>query len=88
MTPIRVAAFVLALLLSTVPFAPASFAQEEPSPAGGPAVVLEEDGPGEDDEAWTFRFLVPTLLAVTGVALGATIVVYGVRVKGRYRVVR
>ena len=53
-----------------------------------PAVVLSEGGEAEDDPAWTFRYLVPTLLVLSGLALAGLIVWYGVGVKGRYRVVR
>ena len=53
-----------------------------------PAVVLSEGGEVADDPAWTFRFLVPTLLALSGLVLVGLIVGYGVGVKGRYRVAR
>lgn len=88
MTPIRLTIAGLLLALSALCVAPVASAQEERAPADRPAVVLQEEGAAQDDAAWTFRYLVPTLLVVTGLALGATIIGYGVRVKGRYRVVR
>lgn len=58
------------------------------APGEEPAVVVSDAGAAEDEPAWTFRFLVPTLLALSGLALVAVVVGYGVRVKGRYRVAR
>jgi len=74
--------------VATIGVAPLAFAQEGPGRADEPAVVIDEGGAVEEDAAWTFRFLVPTLVVVTGVALAGTVLFYGVRVKGRYRVVR
>jgi hypothetical protein len=53
-----------------------------------PAVVLSDDAAQEDEPAWTFRYLVPTVLAISGLTLAAVILSYGLRVRGRYRVVR
>lgn len=65
-----------------------AFAQE-PIPAGdGPAVVVDEGPPPPSEADWTFRFLVPTVLAVSGLVVAGVVVGYGVRVRGRYRVVR
>jgi hypothetical protein len=61
------------------------FAQED---ARQPAVVVSEESGQAEDQAWTFRFLVPTVLAIAVLALGATLLVYALRVRGRYRVVR
>jgi hypothetical protein len=63
---------------------------EEPSfePGSEPAVVLEIEAEGGDEKAWTFRYLVPALLAMAVVVLVAVILHYGFRVRGRYRVVR
>ena len=60
-------------------------AQEE---ARQPAVVVSEESGAAEDQAWTFRFLVPTVLAIAVLALGATLLAYVVRVRGRYRVAR
>jgi hypothetical protein len=64
---------------------PAS-AQEDPAPSNEPAVVVGEEPAPLAEDAWTFRFLVPTLLAITGIAIAGVILGYGVKVKGRYRV--
>ena len=53
-----------------------------------PAVVLPTDAAEVDDPAWTFRYLVPTLLVASGAALLGVFIWYGLGVKGRYRVVR
>lgn len=68
--------------------APVAFAQSE-SP-DEPAIVVEAEEPeaGATDDAWTFRYLVPTVVVMAGLAVAATVVLYGVRVRGRYRVVR
>jgi hypothetical protein len=78
----------VALALLVLVAAPAAYAQSEAP--GEPAVVFEaeESEPGGADEAWTFRYLVPTVLVMAGLAVAATVVLYGVRVRGRYRVVR
>lgn len=60
----------------------------DPPPSDGPAVTVGEPAPTPEDEAWTFRFLVPTLLAMSAVGLGLTVLAYARRVKGRYRVAR
>jgi hypothetical protein len=84
---------VLALLLALVAVAgagPAS-AQEpaDQAPSGlVPAGTVPPSDQAAEDEAWTFRFLVPTLLALAGLTLAAVVLFYGVRVRGRYRVVR
>lgn len=67
-----------------------AFAQSEDagdSERTGPAVLVEEDAAAPEEEAWTFRYLVPTLLGVTGIGVVAVVIGYGVRVRGRYRVV-
>lgn len=78
--------FALLCLGFALGIAPA-IAQE--TPAGDtPAVVVEEGAPVEAEPAWTFRFMVPTVLAISGLALAITAIGYGVRLRGRYRVVR
>lgn len=77
---------VLACLALALGVTPAT-AQETPS-GEAPAVVVEEPAPIAAEPAWTFRFLVPTVLALSGLALAITVVGYGVRLRGRYRVVR
>ncbi len=76
------AVFAIALTLGALP----AFAQDT-SGGDGPAVVVEEAPPPPAEQAWTFRFLVPTVLAVTGLALAATAVGYAAR-RRRYRLVR
>ena len=80
------AALVALLLVSAAPLA---MAQEDAGTTGAePAVVISDDGGDAEDPAWTFRFLVPTVLVITAIALIITGLNYGVRVRGRYRVVR
>lgn len=74
------------VVLSAVP----AFAQSDGAGDGdptGPAVVVEDDTAAPEEEAWTFRYLVPTLLAITGIAVAGVAIGYGVRVRSRYRVV-
>ena len=85
MRRIRLLLGLLAILL-VLAVAPSSAAQETPS-GDGPAVVVEPETEVTEED-WTFRFLVPTVLAVSGLALAATAIGYGVRVRNRYRVVR
>lgn len=78
--------FVLLLLSFALGAMPAASAQETP-PAEGPVVIVGEEAEPPAEEAWTFRFLVPTLLALTGVVVAA-VVLAGVRINARYRVSR
>jgi hypothetical protein len=78
--------FIALLLLSfALGVLPAS-AQEDPAPINEPAVVVAEEPAPPAEDAWTFRFLVPALLVITGLAIAGVILGYAVRVKGRYRV--
>jgi hypothetical protein len=78
--------FLVALaLFSIVGVAPA-LAQSETPEGNQPAVILEDDSDEAEDEAWTFRFLVPTLIGGSGLVLLAVVLGYGVRIRGRYRV--
>lgn len=74
-------------LLLTLAMAPA-LAQETVPPGDGPAVVVDEGAPPPSEADWTFRFLIPTVLLVSGLVVAGVVVGYGVRVRGRYRVVR
>lgn len=65
-----------------------ALAGEGAPPGDGPAVTQAEPPALDEDEAWTFRYLVPTLLAMGVLAVVATVVAYGRRVKGRYRLAR
>lgn len=87
------------LVMMTAPMAldvaaPAPVFAQEDAPvlaqedARQPAVVVSEESGAAEDQAWTFRFLVPTVLAIAVLALGATLLAYVVRVRGRYRVAR
>jgi hypothetical protein len=90
-TRTRILVPVVALVFTTgLGTAAPALAQEEAPTADRPAIVVEDAGPSPaaTDEAWTFRYLIPTVLALAGLAIAATAVLYGVRVRGRYRVVR
>ena len=79
-----VAAFLLLFAFGVAP----ALAQEQPAPGDEPAVVVDDGAALPSEDAWTFRFLVPTVLALSGLAVVATMVGYGVRIRSRYRVVR
>lgn len=84
----RLAALVLVLMslavpasaLSPIPTVAVQQAQDEP------AVVIDDSEGAVEEEAWTFRFLVPTLMAITGLLVVGLIVWYLQGFKGRYRV--
>lgn len=66
--------------------APMATAQEQPASGDVPAVVVDDGGGDVKDQAWTFRYLVPTLVIASSLALAVVVLGYGVRVRGRYRV--
>ena len=80
-------ALVFGLMFFVLGVAPA-IAQEEMTGDNAPAVVIEEDSAAVEEAAWTFRFLIPTLLGITGLAVVGVGLGYVVRVRGRYRVVQ
>lgn len=87
-------AAVAVLLILGVPSAfavvgdvPVVAAQTDQLDRSGPAVTVEDAAPAPEEDAWTFRFLIPTLIGATALAVGAVVIGYGVRVRGRYRVV-
>lgn len=67
--------------------APAVFAQAEELDRDAPAVTVEPEAEPPGEEAWTFRFLIPTLVGATALVVVAVVVGYGVRIRSRYRVV-
>ena len=77
-----VAATLVFLILGVAP----AIAQEEMTGDNAPAIVLEDDQPAVAEEAWTFRYLVPTLAGITGIAILGIALGYTVRIRGRYRV--
>ena len=77
-----VAAFLVFFVLGVAPV----IAQEEMTGDNAPAIVLEDDQPAVEEDAWTFRYLVPTLLGATGIAILGIALGYTVRIRGRYRV--
>lgn len=81
-------AVVVAVMLAILGAGAAAFAGEDAPGRDAPAVTVGEPAPTPEDEAWTFRYLVPTLLAMSAVGLGITAFAYARRVKGRYRVAR
>lgn len=73
------------LMLGAPAFAQTEDVEDEPRM--GPAVIVEEDVAAPEEEAWTFRYLVPTLIAATGIAVTGVAIGYAVRIRSRYRVV-
>ena len=73
--------------------APAGQEGEEESPAElapegqTPAVVIEDEEGAAEDVAWTFRFLVPTLMVLTLLLVVGLLIAYQLRLKRRYKVV-
>lgn len=66
---------------------PATTGDETPQ-RDAPAVTVVEAADSDGDEAWTFRFLVPTLIAMSAIGVGLTALGYLRSVKRRYRVER
>ena len=62
-------------------------AQQAPEDSDEPAVIIEEDEGLAEDEPWTFRFLVPTVMVLTLLLVVGLVVAYQLRIKRRYRVV-
>jgi len=93
----RLRASILAALVVVIVLAPAAFAGGG-DPSGQPAettvadytpaVVIDQTPEAAEEEAWTFRFLVPTVLAASGIAIVGVVLGYGLRIRGRYRVAR
>jgi hypothetical protein len=79
----RLRLLVAVLAIFTVLGVGPAFAQS----TDGPAVVVQEDAALPAEEAWTFRFLIPALMGATALAVAGVVIGYGVRVRGRYRVV-
>ncbi len=72
---------LLAIPVAVSPPTGLSLAQaQEPVLEAPPAE--EEAG----DDAWTFRFLVPTAIVLSTIVVVVVVILYGVRVRGRYRV--
>lgn len=97
----RIASLILVAVLVAIPLAalampPVAYAQEPAleAPADlGPDTRTEDERIAEQtqaiqDEAWTFRVLVPIAMVVSAIAVLATIGVYTFRVKARYRVAK
>ncbi len=77
-------AAVLALVL--VPATIAAGQATDVFAADGPAVEAPPEAAEEEEAPWTTRFLAPTVLAIGVIALVGSVLYYGVRVRGRYKV--
>ena len=66
----------------------AEVVEEDPGSELGiePAVEAPPEVEEAEDRPWTQRFLAPTVLALGVLGLIGSIVYYGVRVRGKYRV--
>ena len=92
--------FTLLLLLFLLLLAPAALAQEEEpaEPASEqevvvdvpePAVEVVEEAPAEEEQAWTFRYLIPTSLVIAVLVVVGSIVAYFLKVvRTRYRLIQ
>ncbi len=78
--------FVAALLVFFVVGVAPAIAQEETTDENAPAVVVSDDSATVEEDAWTFRYLVPSLLGASGIAIAGVALGYAVRIRGRYRV--
>lgn len=87
---------VFALVALVLVIGPAALAQTDSTVdststtivGDAPALVVDTTPAPAAEDAWTFRFLVPTLLAISGIALVGVVAGYGLRIRSRYRVAR
>ncbi len=87
---LALSALVVALSVSAVPAFAAGSASVVSSldVLAQPYIELEEVVEEEDVPQWTYRYLVPTVVALTVVLIAGTAVMYFVKVvRGRYAVV-
>jgi hypothetical protein len=77
----------VAAIVLTLGVGPAAAQETTTTVEGGAAVVVQDPATPPAEDAWTFRFLVPTVLATSGLALVATALGYRAR-RRRYRLVR
>ena len=78
-------AIAVALALGTALPALAQVEPEEPAEIV-PAVVVEESAPAEEVADWTYRYLVPTCLALALIICVLTVVLYFTKVvRSRYK---
>ena len=82
----RLRLFAAALLVLFVVGVAPAIAQEEMTGEDAPAVVVDDDIAEEEEDAWTFRFLVPGLLGASGIVVLGIALGYAMRIQGRYRV--
>ncbi len=82
----RLRLFAAAVLVFCVVGVVPSIAQEEVTGDNAPAVVVDDDSAQDEEDAWTFRFLVPGLLGASGIVVVGVALGYAVRIRGRYRV--
>jgi len=76
------AAALVFFVLGVIP----AIAQEELTGDNAPAVVITDEAEEADEDAWTFRYLVPSLLGASAIAIVGVGLGYAVRIRGRYRV--
>lgn len=84
----RLAALVFVLVSLAVPahavtVVPSVAAQQAQD---GPAIVIDDSGALPEEEAWTFRFLVPTLMVMALAMVVGLVVWYQRGLNSRYRI--
>ncbi|MBT8164776.1 MAG: hypothetical protein HKO63_11180 [Acidimicrobiia bacterium] len=84
----RFAALVFVLVSLAVPahavtVVPSVAAQQAQD---GPAIVIDDSGDLPEEEAWTFRFLVPTLMVMALAMVVGLVVWYQRGLNSRYRI--
>lgn len=79
---------VLTVALLLFPATTASAVRQDFPQAQEPVVSIVTEAEEGDDSAWTFRYLVPTAIVASAASVVLVVVLYGVRVRGRYRLKR
>ena len=80
------AAVVVALVVAAAPAMAEPVALQD-SEELAPAEVAEEASEEEDEQPWTSRYLIPTLIVLTVLLIGGITIYYFVAIKNRYTVV-
>lgn len=79
---------LLTLTAGLLVAAPGLAGATAPTDIAQPFIEIQEVEAEEETLDWTYRFLIPSVIALTILLIGGTVVMYFVRVvRGRYRVV-
>lgn len=81
-------ALLAVVVVIAVPTGVAALQATDLVAAAEPAVEAPPEAAEDEEQPWTARFLAPTVLLLGVVALGGSVLYYGIRIRGRYKVTR